>query len=393
VSATRLLFRDDPDLLEFEAEVVEQREVGGRSAVVLDRTAFYATSGGQPHDTGTLDGVPVVDVVLEGETVLHVIAGSLDAPRVLGRVDAPRRRDHLQQHHGQHLLSRAFVEVASAETVAFHLGEESCTVDLDRFVGEEGIARAEQRANDVVWAGRPVGSRVMTRAECAAAGIEVPPEASGDAIRIVDAGGWDVQPCSGTHPRSTSAVGLVLVVGQERLKSGTRVRFVCGDRALRQAGRWRSLLARTAAALEGAVDDVPAGVERLLAGRDALEREARGLRELARGVEAKALAAAAEAGVLVRRLDGRAPAELKALALEIVAAAPVLVLLGSVHEGRAHLVFARGTGVPHDAAALLKLALAPLGGRGGGKPDVAQGGGPEVAGLDAALAAAVAAIH
>jgi alanyl-tRNA synthetase len=393
VSATRLLFRDDPELLEFEAEVVERREVDGRAALVLDRTAFYATSGGQPHDTGTIDGVPVLDVVLEGEVVLHLLSHSVDARRVLGRVDAPRRRDHLQQHHGQHLLSRAFVEVASAETVAFHLGEETCTVDLDRFVGEDVIARAEQRANDVVWAGRPVGSRVMTRAECGAAGIEVPPEATRDAIRVVDVDGWDVQPCSGTHPRRTSAVGVVLVVGQERMKSGTRVRFVCGDRALRQAGRWRSLLARTAATLEGAAEDVPAGVERLLASRDVLEREVRGLRERVRGAEAREMAAEATEGVIVRRLDGRPPADLKALALETASAAPVLVLLGSVHEGRAHVVFARGAGVTHDAAALLKLALVPIGGRGGGKPDVAQGGGPDVAGLDAALAAAVASIR
>src|SRR5438093_3751842 len=158
-AVTRLLHRDDPYLLEFEAAVLARREHEGRPAVVLDRTAFYAESGGQPWDTGTLDGVPVIAVVERAGEVLHVLGSSLAAETVRGRVDAERRRDHLQQHHGQHLLSRALVEVASAATVSFHLGAEDSTIDLDVPVSEDGLRRAELRCNEVVWEGRPVRAR------------------------------------------------------------------------------------------------------------------------------------------------------------------------------------------------------------------------------------------
>jgi alanyl-tRNA synthetase len=204
---TDLLFRDDPYLLEFEAMVVARRERQGRPAVVLDRTAFYAESGGQPWDTGTLDGVAVEAVVDEGGEVLHVLGRPLQGERVTGRVDGARRRDHRQQHHGQHLLSRAFVDTAGARTVSFHLGPESSSIDLDREVDETAVRTAEGRTNEVIWEARPVTVRTVSRREAEALGIQ-PPDEAGDAVRLVDAGGFDRQTGSraggrtrGTRPR------------------------------------------------------------------------------------------------------------------------------------------------------------------------------------------------
>lgn len=225
------LYRDDPYLLEFEATITARREHRGQPAVLLDRTAFYAESGGQPWDTGSLSGVPVLAVIEHEGEVLHVLGGPLAAERVSGVVDAKRREDHRQQHHGQHLLSRAFVDVALARTVSFHLGTEVSTIDLDHEVTSEEIAAAETRANEVIWSARPVSVRTVRREEAVAAGVTVPPEA-GDAVRLVEALGFDVQPCGGTHPRNTSEVGLVVVSGREKYKGGTRVRFLCGHRAV-----------------------------------------------------------------------------------------------------------------------------------------------------------------
>jgi alanyl-tRNA synthetase len=159
---TERLHRDDPYLLEFDAVVRERREHQGRPAVVLDRTAFYAESGGQPWDLGLLEDARVVAVIEDGGGVVHVLDRPIAADRVHGRVDAARRRDHMQQHHGQHLLSKAFVELAQAATVAFHLGGEDTTVDLDRFVGQEQARAAETRVNDVVWQARPVRVASLT---------------------------------------------------------------------------------------------------------------------------------------------------------------------------------------------------------------------------------------
>lgn len=390
---TERLFRDDPYLLEFDARVTARRPRDGRPAVVLDRTAFYAESGGQPWDTGRLGGRTVVAVVEEGGEILHVLDGPLDADEVHGVVDAGRRRDHRQQHHGQHLLSKALVDVASARTVSFHLGSEVSTIDVDREVGEVDVRRAEALTNRVVWEARPVTVRTVTRREAEAMGVRAA-EAVGDAVRIVDAGGFDRQPCGGTHPRSTAEVGVVLVTGYERYKGGSRVRFVCGERALAAAARHGALLAETAGLLSAAVEGLPDAVRRLRDSVTEADARAKDLLERALDGEARRLldGVAERPAVVVAAYDGWPPADLRVLAQRLVALAPAVALLGS-RSDKAHLVFAQSEGLPHDVPALLKEAVGRLGGRGGGKGNLAQGGGDALDKVDAALAAAAAAVR
>jgi alanyl-tRNA synthetase len=389
---TRRLHRDDPYLLEFDAEVVARREHEGRPAVVLDRTAFYAESGGQPWDTGTLDGVPVVAVLEQDGDVLHVLGAPLPAARVRGRVDADRRRDHMQQHHGQHLLSRAFVEAASAATVSFHLGADVSTIDLDKPVSEEAVRRAEALCNEVVWAARPVRSRVVARREAEALGVQAADEA-GDEVRLVEAEGFDLQACGGTHPRSTSAVGVVLVLGHERYKVGSRVRFVCGGRALAAFRARAAAVDRVGALLSSPLDDLAASVARL---QERLAEAMRRGREMAdralRAEAARLLAAAGSPAVITAVYEGWPAEDLRALAQHLVAAGPCVALLAS-REAKVHLVFAQSEGLPHDVPGLLRQALAEIGGRGGGRGNLAQGGSESAAGLDAALATAERAVR
>jgi alanyl-tRNA synthetase len=384
---TRLLYRDDPYLLEFDAAVVARRTHGGRPAVVLDQTAFYAESGGQPWDTGTLDDARVVAVQHVGGEVVHVVDRAPEADRVHGRVDAARRRDHMQQHHGQHLLSRALVEIAGAPTVSFRLGEAVSTIDVTGDVPETALRAAEARANEVVWRGHPVAVRTMSRAEAAAAGVHVPEEA-GDRVRVVDAEGFDRQACGGTHPRTTSEVGVVVVLGHERYKAGTRVRFVCGARAVDALHRRQAIVDDLAATLSAAPDAIADAVRRLRDTAGEADKRVRALQAQALEGEARRLLANAAPGnptVVAAALDGYAPADLRALAGHVVALAPSIALLGSRHEGRAHLVFARSPGRTEDVAALLVDALARIGGRGGGRGDVVQGGGDRVDALDEAI--------
>ena len=386
---TRRLFRDDPYLLEFDAAVLRRLEHEGQPAVVLDQTAFYAESGGQPWDTGTLDGIPVVAVVERGADVLHVLGGPLSNERVHGCVNGERRRDHRQQHHGQHLLSRAFVELHAARTVSFHLGSEVSTIDLDRLVGEVQIKAAERRTNEIVWEARPVRVRTVTRAEADRLGVSAP-EGAGDAVRLVEAEGFDLQPCGGTHPRSTAEVGCVLVVSHERYKGGSRVRFLCGHRALAAFHEAQTALDQAAAHLSVPPASVPDAVRRLSDQVGDSRRLATALQDQAARLEARMLyrdALATGDGrppVIVARLDGRAPSELQVLARALVLEGPCVALLGSAAE-KAHLVFAQSPGRGRDIPGLLKEALAIVSGRGGGKGDVAQGGGDRVDRLDEAL--------
>jgi alanyl-tRNA synthetase len=390
---TELLYRDDPYLLEFDARVVARRTRDGRPAVVLDRTAFYAESGGQPWDTGRLDGVTVVAVLHDKDDVLHVLDGELVGERVHGRVDEARRRDHMQQHHGQHLLSRAVVDVAGAATTSFHLGETISTIDVAGDLSADAVRAAERRANEIVRRSRPVAVRTLSRAEAVAAGVTVPAEA-GDSVRVVEAEGFDRQACGGTHPRNTSEVGVVVVAGHERYKGGTRIRFVCGDRALDAFHRRQAIVDEASALLSAAPEAVPDAIRRLREASAEAAKRADSLLERALAGDAARLAGGADdSGVASAALDGYAPAELRALAGQVVASRSLVALLGSRHEGRAHLVFARSPGRSEDLGALLKDALAILGGRGGGRGDVVQGGGEKAERLEDALAAAAAALR
>jgi alanyl-tRNA synthetase len=390
---TERLFLADSRLLEFEATVVSRREHEGRPAVVLDRTAFYAESGGQPWDSGWLGEARVLAVVEHGMDVVHVLDREVAGDRVKGRVDGARRRDHVQQHHGQHLLSKAFVEVARAGTIAFHLGAEVTTIDLDRPVTADQARAAERRANEIVWEARPVRVETLSAEEARAQGLE-PPEGVETSVRVVDASGYDRQPCGGTHPATTAEVGVVLVVALEKYKVGTRVSFVCGHRALDAVARRRDVLDQLVSVLSAPLDELPSVA---LKTRDDLvesERRARGLLERALEGEARRLldeargaapvAAPGPPALVVAAYDGWPPNDLRVLATRLVGLAPCVALLGS-RADKAHLVFAQSDGLPHDVPALLRAAVEHLGGRGGGRGNLAQGGGDRVDLLDEAL--------
>jgi alanyl-tRNA synthetase len=300
----------------------------------------------------------------------------------------------MQQHHGQHLLSKAFVELAQAATVAFHLGGEDTTVDLDRFVGQEQARAAETRVNDIVWQARPVRIASLTAAEARAQGLE-PPEGVESGIRIVEAEGFDRQPCGGTHPRTTAEVGVVLLTALERYKSGTRVHFVCGGRAVEAFARRRAALDELVAGLSAPIQELPAAVQRLKDDLAASERRARGLLERAIDGDARRLLATAQGSgspaVVVATLEGWPAEELRLLAARVVALAPAVALLASRSE-KAQLVFAQSEGLTHDVPALLKAAVETIGGKGGGRGNLAQGGGDRLDKLDEALARARAAV-
>jgi len=379
------LYRDDPYLLDFEASIVSRGEREGRPVVVLDRTAFYPEGGGQPWDTGTLDDVAVLAVVEDAGQVLHVVERSIESARVRGRVDSERRRDHLQQHHGQHLLSRALVETAAARTISFHMGSETSTVDLDRPVSRDAFVAAEKRANEVVWQARPVSTRVVSVNEAEALGVEPPPDAL-DGVRLVEAEGFDLQACGGTHPRTTSDVGLVLVLDHERYKGGSRVHFVCGHRALRlleaQQGVLRDMRQLFSCPWQGLV----AAAEGALAQIAESRRRVQALVQRAVNAEAERfLATVAPAPVASAIYEDWRPEELRALAERLVAAREGVVLLGS-RSGGAHLCFAQSPGLAHDVPGLLREVASRLGGRGGGKGSIAQGGSENAEGLEDAIA-------
>jgi alanyl-tRNA synthetase len=396
---TERLYLEDPWLLAFDAALVAEGSLAGRPTAVLDRSAFYPEGGGQPADRGTLAGVPVLDVQEFDGEVLHVLAAPL--PRgpgpVAGRVDGARRRDHVQQHHGQHLLSAAFERARGARTLSFHLGEEVSTIDLDvpaAALDPAALREVEAAANDLVFRDLAVTARAFAPEELALLPLRKAPEKGTRVVVVGEAGSIaDASPCGGTHPRRTGEVGAIAVLRAQRWGAGSRVEFLCGGRVVRALAAAGERLQGAAQALRCAPAEVALSAARAAEELASRRKEAeRLLLALAAG-EAERLAAAAPAPGPVRAaLVPPAPGAatwVKAVAAALAARGRI-ALLGAAEDGRVHLAFARPKGPGPHLGERVRDAAARLGGKGGGAPDQAQGSGPDSAALEGALAAAEA---
>ena len=398
MSTTERLYYKDSHLTEFEARVVAVTEsVSGWCAVTLDRTAFYPTGGGQPSDTGTLDAAPVVECIDQddGDVVLHIIQGRAPVvgATVRGRVDWERRRDHLQQHTGQHILSQAFVALYGAETRSFRMMDEASEIDIALTdPTNERIERAFEHANSIIWEDRPVHVRLVTPEEAARLPLRKDSARDGE-LRIIEIEDFDLSPCGGTHAERTGEVGLVAARSWERAKGLVRIEFVAGRRALADYSRANRTARSVAALFSAARDEAPTLVARLLEENKQLTRRIRTFEEASARLEGDELVrdAAPRADglrVIARIFEGRDAETLKHLALAVIAHPHTIALLGSRDGETARLVFARSEDAPGDMNALLRQACSMLDGRGGGRPDLAQGGGRHVEKLDEAIAAA-----
>ncbi|HEX8772445.1 MAG TPA: DHHA1 domain-containing protein [Pyrinomonadaceae bacterium] len=398
MSTTERLYYRDSHLTEFEARVQSVTEsVSGWCAVTLDRTAFYPTGGGQPSDTGLLDSAPVVECIdQEDGSVLHVIQGR--APQVgatvKGRVDWERRLDHIQQHTGQHILSQAFIALYGAETRSFRMMDEASEIDLAlQDPTDERIEKAIGLANSIIWEDRPVQVRLVTAEEAAELPLRKDSERAGE-LRIIEIEDFDLSPCGGTHAQRTGEVGLIATRHWERAKGLVRIEFVAGRRALADYARANKTARRVASLFSIARDEAPLAVARLLEENKQLSRRIRTLEEAAARTEGDELVRTALPGpnnglrLIARTFDGREAEALKHLALAVVSHPQTIALLGSRDGATARLVFARSTDAPGDMNALMREACSLLDGRGGGRPDMAQGGGHNVHKLDEAIAAA-----
>ncbi len=378
---TERLYYDDAYRTRFAARVVERRTHRDQPAVRLNRSAFYPTSGGQPHDTGNLNGTEVVDVQQVGTegAVLHLLAGALpeDTTRVSGQVDWPRRYDHMQQHSGQHLLSQVFYRRLGLETVSVHFGDGPNTVDLEGPpLNTDQLAVIEEKANEIVWQDRPVRAYWVTEEALEKVSLRRRPEMRGK-IRVVEIDKFDWSACGGTHVRRTGEIGLISLLRIERHRGRSRVYFVCGRRALADAARRRGLLAEAAARLDSSVQDVPALVSKQQEALRAAEKESDALRETLAQYEARELLTVAESvgglRLAARLMDDARPADLQRLARALIAEAGVVALLGCVQGGKGTIILARSGELSLHAGDLLRETLKQYGG-GGGRPDFAQGG-------------------
>jgi alanyl-tRNA synthetase len=376
---TERLYYSDSYLLEFTATVLEQEARGDKLVVALDRTAFYPVSGGQPCDTGTLGTAHVLEVEETASgSVLHVLDAPVPQGHVTGRVDRERRFDHMQQHSGQHVLSQAFLKTAGAGTASFHLGRETSTIDIEiARPSPEQIRAAETLATQTVFEDRPVTVINACREDLSSLGLRKESQRQGE-VRVIDVEGFDRSPCGGTHVRRTGEIGLIAVLSWEHYKGMTRIEFVCGVRALKALRQARGLLDELSSQFSAHPLDLPRLAAKLLDERSQLQRENLRLAEGMLEIEALELLASADKSIrpiiVCRSYDRRDLESLKILVRKLTAGDGVVAMLGTLHDS-AQIVVAKSADVPGDCGLAVRQAVAALGGKGGGKADMAQAGG------------------
>jgi alanyl-tRNA synthetase len=384
---THRIYYDDSFAREFSARVLscEPTHIPAASdpvpvrklwRVVLDKTVFYPTSGGQPHDTGTLGAANVVEVVDEDNDVVHMVDAPVETGAVTGVLDWDRRFDHMQQHSGQHVLSAVFHKNFSLPTVSFHLGASICTIDLRGHEPTAAILEdAAIAANEIVYADHPVNVQYGTAEELAAAGVRKTVERSGE-LRAIEIEGVELQPCGGTHVRRTGQIGMITLRGVSRIRQDWRVEFACGRRAERLAREDFATLRAIAQRLNCSAEETVATAERVVAERDLHFKSARaGIEKLA-AVDAQSALQSAEIGadgvrVVVRVFNGAAPEYVQSFSREVAKAAKTVALVARSECG--HVFFMQHPTGGKDMNALLAETFEQVGGKGGGSRDSARG--------------------
>lgn len=376
------LYYENPYTKMFEAAVVEAgQEENGQPFVVLNRTSFYPTGGGQPCDLGTVNDIQVIDVEEIEDRIHHRLSAPLPAgtKQITGQIDWQRRFDHMQQHTGQHILSASFVELFDAHTIAFHLGRERVTIDLNiADLTEEMVERTEGLANRVVFDNLPITARFVNQDELASMPLRKPPTVT-ENIRVVIIPDFDYNPCGGTHPARTAEVGSVKILGWERHRGSVRVEFICGLRVTEELGKKHVILRSLSQQLSSNEAELPDKVARLLAERDSLQYTLHQKEKMLLEAEAKQLLAQAETIGSIRLVAAvftdRSMQELQSLGQQLTALDVNTVALLVSSGTKMQLVFTRSSDVNVPMNNLLKETLLLIDGKGGGNTQTAQGGG------------------
>ena len=396
---TTKLFWNDSHLTQFTARVEDVFTQNGKLAVVLNQTALYPEGGGQPADRGWIKSLSVEDVQTDDAgRIIHQLGEVAEiavGEEVLCEVDWARRREMMQQHTGQHIISQAFFQLYGAETKGFRINDRVTEIDLTLELQpeeiEQAIARAEELSNNIIFDDREIRVHEVTPEEATKLPLRKESFIT-DCIRVIEIEGFDWSPCGGTHAKRTGEVGLIAVRAWERAKKMTRLHFVCGSRVLKDYRAANKSAEAVALKLSVGRDEAEASVMRLIEEGKRLSRRVRELGEIAAKVEAAELLASATASnglrIVEKVFTDRDVEEAKLIAHRLVDGENVIALLGVREAEMVRLVFARSANMTADMNALMKAACEKLGGRGGGKPDFAQGGGTKSAELSVALSAA-----
>ena len=393
---TKRLYHQDSYLKEFKAKVLKKIKIDNQPAVVLNETAFYPTSGGQPYDVGVIQDVPVVEVVEEGDEIIHILKEELKEEinsEVIGKIDWERRFDHMQQHLGQHILSGALIEIYGAETVSFHLGEKVCTLDIAKEkITEEEVKKTEECTNEIIFNNRPVKCYFLEgEEELKRLNLRKMPDRKGK-IRIIEVENFDLSACGGTHCRTTGEVGLIKITKWEKRGEKIRLEFICGWRAWGDYFRKNELIKNISNKLTIKDSELGEAIDRMLEEQKEIRKELKEFKEKLQEYDARNLineSSLVDDGIKIinKVFEEKNFQEVMGLGQKIINLDDnVVVLAGIKNKGEgAKILFACSGGLNFDMNRLIKEAGKFIEGRGGGTPNFAQAGGKRAEGIEDAL--------
>ncbi len=391
---TKRLYYEDSYLKEFKAKVLKKIKIDNRPAVVLNETAFYSTSGGQPYDKGVIQDVPVVEVVEEDGEIIHILKEELKEKinsEVVGKIDWERRFDHMQQHLGQHILSGALMEGWGAETVSFHLGEEVCTLDIAKEkLTEEEAKKAEECANEIIFDNRPVKCYfVEGEEELKRLNLRKVPEKT-EKIRIIEVEDFDLSACGGTHCQATGEVGLIKITKWEKRGEKIRLEFICGRRAWKDYFWKNELIKSISNKLTIKDSELGEAIDRMLEERKEIRKELKEFKEKLQEYEARRLIDESSLRdnrirIINKVFEEKNFQEARGLVQKIINLDDSVVVLFGVKSEGAKILFACSRALKYDMNGLTRKAAKFIEGQGGGAPNFAQAGGKRAEGIEDAL--------
>ncbi|MBE5785907.1 MAG: hypothetical protein E7324_00030 [Clostridiales bacterium] len=384
---TERLYYDNAYLTEFDARVLACRQEGDKYWVLLDRSAFYPTSGGQPFDTGMLGGERVEDVQAEEGQVWHLLSEPLEVgASVHGMIDWPRRFDHMQQHAADHMIAGALHRLYGGVTIGLHISDEFSTIDVSMPGGAirltaTQIGEIEGDVNAEIQRNVPIRCWFPGEEELPALPLRKPPTVQSH-VRIVAIGEKEMVACGGTHPASAGQIGPVKILWTAPARGKMRLAFAAGMRAIQDYIRCFDAAHEAAALLSSTVEQLPGAVKALqekLHGAEMMLTKLKTEQLLSQGTgfleEAEILPCGER---LVARFVEADAQQLRQLAAHLIRQPGVIALLGARNGDQALYVFGCAADVQQDMGKLLRDAALPLGGKGGGRQDFAQGGGSEM---------------
>ena len=383
---TEKLYLNHTEQKEFEAEVIKSFKQDDLFAVVLDRTAFYPTSGGQMHDTGSLNDVEVIDVIEGNDHIIHLLTKPIDeGAKVIGKINWERRFDFMQQHTGFHILAQSFLKVLDKETLSSHLGEKISTIDVNiEKINLSQIKSVENLANQICFEDRSVKQFFTSVEELNKYHLRAMPAKTG-LIRLVEIEDFDVDPCAGTHVGSTGQVGLIKIIRWEKIRGNLRFEFYAGKRALQDYQKKWSVLQNLSTALTESEENLLHSIEKLKTEYKNLMKEKSKISKKILDFEIKELLAeAANQKIIIKIFENRELHEIRFLANQLIKQTDIWLLFGLKSE-KAHLILAHSNHYQYNLNQLVQQIAPLIDGRGGGRADFVEIGGKNILAIKTAL--------